>query len=123
WRGPDLGIAVRLFRAACGPLEYGPAPKACPIRRALGNAVRSEEHTSELQSRSDLVCRLLLEKKKKGAIRRLRRAGIMSMAEPPVKVCTRPLVQVLPSVPPSPEVRTAACHPFSTSFSSAPSSL
>src|SRR2546421_5808951 len=29
------------------------------------NARRSEEHTSELQSRSDLVCRLLLEKKKK----------------------------------------------------------
>src|SRR2546428_6337551 len=28
-------------------------------------AYRSEEHTSELQSRSDLVCRLLLEKKKK----------------------------------------------------------
>src|SRR5206468_12320045 len=27
---------------------------------------RSEEHTSELQSRSDLVCRLLLEKKKEG---------------------------------------------------------
>src|SRR5437588_1891447 len=31
----------------------------------LGNAARSEEHTSELQSHSDLVCRLLLEKKKK----------------------------------------------------------
>src|SRR2546428_2594529 len=30
-----------------------------------GDRVRSEEHTSELQSRSDLVCRLLLEKKKK----------------------------------------------------------
>src|SRR2546428_7403549 len=29
---------------------------------------RSEEHTSELQSRSDLVCRLLLEKKKKYSI-------------------------------------------------------
>src|SRR3989440_2201367 len=29
------------------------------------NPPRSEEHTSELQSRSDLVCRLLLEKKKK----------------------------------------------------------
>src|SRR2546421_5571554 len=28
-------------------------------------SMRSEEHTSELQSRSDLVCRLLLEKKKK----------------------------------------------------------
>src|SRR5688572_33206100 len=31
----------------------------------LGDAERSEEHTSELQSQSNLVCRLLLEKKKK----------------------------------------------------------
>src|SRR3989475_7072320 len=31
----------------------------------LGNLPRSEEHTSELQSQSNLVCRLLLEKKKK----------------------------------------------------------
>src|SRR5438034_196167 len=30
-----------------------------------GKSTRSEEHTSELQSHSDLVCRLLLEKKKK----------------------------------------------------------
>src|SRR5438034_8111022 len=34
------------------------APASCP------SAQRSEEHTSELQSHSDLVCRLLLEKKK-----------------------------------------------------------
>src|SRR2546428_5019815 len=34
-----------------------------PSRRQMRQ--RSEEHTSELQSRSDLVCRLLLEKKKK----------------------------------------------------------
>src|SRR2546421_6015600 len=33
--------------------------------RDRGGPARSEEHTSELQSRSDLVCRLLLEKKKK----------------------------------------------------------
>src|SRR2546421_8268570 len=33
--------------------------------RAQISTRRSEEHTSELQSRSDLVCRLLLEKKKK----------------------------------------------------------
>src|SRR5438034_4932123 len=33
--------------------------------QALGMDSRSEEHTSELQSHSDLVCRLLLEKKKK----------------------------------------------------------
>src|SRR5438132_2261608 len=34
-------------------------------QRGRGEADRSEEHTSELQSHSDLVCRLLLEKKKK----------------------------------------------------------
>src|SRR5206468_12974439 len=34
---------------------------------------RSEEHTSELQSRSDLVCRLLLEKKKRNNINNLNR--------------------------------------------------
>src|SRR5437868_7687632 len=37
--------------------------RGSPISRA--RASRSEEHTSELQSRFDLVCRLLLEKKKK----------------------------------------------------------
>src|SRR2546427_917389 len=35
------------------------------VRRALTLKDRSEEHTSELQSQSNLVCRLLLEKKKK----------------------------------------------------------
>src|SRR5947207_10281572 len=40
----------------------------CVLLSLIGGAaglVRSEEHTSELQSHSDLVCRLLLEKKKK----------------------------------------------------------
>src|SRR5206468_6802575 len=37
----------------------------CSRSEPKGNRLRSEEHTSELQSRSDLVCRLLLEKKKK----------------------------------------------------------
>src|SRR5215469_17198331 len=36
--------------------------------RPAGRRQRSEEHTSELQSRRDLVCRLLLEKKKKKQI-------------------------------------------------------
>src|SRR5712664_4954049 len=39
-----------------------------PARREPSG--RSEEHTSELQSRSDLVCRLLLEKKKKKKTRK-----------------------------------------------------
>src|SRR2546421_2685253 len=37
--------------------------RKCSSGRGIAGA-RSEEHTSELQSRSDLVCRLLLEKKK-----------------------------------------------------------
>src|SRR3712207_8509595 len=37
----------------------------CVVKPADGELVRSEEHTSELQSRQYLVCRLLLEKKKK----------------------------------------------------------
>src|SRR3989442_9780901 len=36
-----------------------------PVRLSRGEVTRSEEHTSELQSRPHLVCRLLLEKKKK----------------------------------------------------------
>src|SRR2546430_9739934 len=52
----------------------GPAGLACAIELArvaqrehtdVNIGVRSEEHTSELQSQSNLVCRLLLEKKKK----------------------------------------------------------
>src|SRR5260221_3402483 len=42
------------------------APSSAPRCRGTGRRTsRSEEHTSELQSHSDLVCRLLLEKKKK----------------------------------------------------------
>src|SRR5436190_9140799 len=42
-------------------------PTPSPWRRSprMRGSARSEEHTSELQSHSDLVCRLLLEKKKK----------------------------------------------------------
>src|SRR3712207_6944299 len=39
-----------------------------PSRAARAGRARSEEHTSELQSRQYLVCRLLLEKKKKNTI-------------------------------------------------------
>src|SRR5712664_4461159 len=49
-----------LFRTDPPGSAVCPGAPACP-----GAAARSEEHTSELQSRSDLVCRLLLEKKKK----------------------------------------------------------
>src|SRR2546421_9618734 len=56
----------RAGRAQACPVE-GRNPRERNRRRRQGRAraQRSEEHTSELQSRSDLVCRLLLEKKKK----------------------------------------------------------
>src|SRR5690606_39551759 len=44
-------------------LARGRAAVVAPTAAVVG-AVRSEEHTSELQSRENLVCRLLLEKKK-----------------------------------------------------------
>src|SRR5436190_13595077 len=44
---------------------HAPRPSAASRRSSEGRGARSEEHTSELQSHSDLVCRLLLEKKKK----------------------------------------------------------
>src|SRR5206468_11666453 len=43
--------------------DQHPDQRAGVHPRQIFNTARSEEHTSELQSRSDLVCRLLLEKK------------------------------------------------------------
>src|SRR3712207_8704029 len=49
-------------------LSGPPARVRAPDRRTQALQARSEEHTSELQSRQYLVCRLLLEKKKKKLI-------------------------------------------------------
>src|SRR5438034_11002705 len=43
----------------------GASLPVAPLGKSTDLMIRSEEHTSELQSHSDLVCRLLLEKKKK----------------------------------------------------------
>src|SRR2546427_4722868 len=52
------------FTAALEQPKHGNFSGSPATSRALAHA-RSEEHTSELQSQSNLVCRLLLEKKKK----------------------------------------------------------
>src|SRR5436190_7323709 len=67
------GPRLEVLDAGCGTGLYGII--VSPFARRHGAALldemskamtaRSEEHTSELQSHSDLVCRLLLEKKKK----------------------------------------------------------
>src|SRR5437868_3630410 len=62
--GRQLWIYYPNFKSA----EHYSLGKSSPLDStvaAINSALRSEEHTSELQSRFDLVCRLLLEKKKK----------------------------------------------------------
>src|SRR6266511_5971524 len=53
-------VAVVLLGSACGQYAYAHRDQTTPVAQVT----RSEEHTSELQSRENLVCRLLLEKKK-----------------------------------------------------------
>src|SRR5438067_5272245 len=80
-QGKILGTIPNFFHCACGDvfrslktdsqigsvfLEYSSRGELVPDQPTL---FRSEEHTSELQSRFDLVCRLLLEKKKGKSIR------------------------------------------------------
>src|SRR5256885_9505259 len=62
----DVGARAGRGRALRAPLPERGADAARAAREGAGGAeVRSEEHTSELQSPCNLVCRLLLEKKKK----------------------------------------------------------
>src|SRR2546430_10884486 len=64
--GEASALLVRIFRRA--------APTRKPNTEFLQ---RSEEHTSELQSQSNLVCRLLLEKKKNGRSSMMVDASVM----------------------------------------------
>src|SRR5690606_23265854 len=75
WHG-TLPRDARQWESPRRSWGYGPAGAACPVpgnyrsrtasllRHGPRPRGRSEEHTSELQSRENLVCRLLLEKKK-----------------------------------------------------------
>src|SRR2546430_12224520 len=59
--------ANRSSSAATMAVQYTGGADAARATSVRGAAARSEEHTSELQSQSNLVCRLLLEKKNKDA--------------------------------------------------------
>src|SRR5688572_32422633 len=66
--GQGIGIGHEALRDASGMQGIAPVDQ-----HAVENAIlfrRSEEHTSELQSQSNLVCRLLLEKKNQNRQRR-----------------------------------------------------
>src|SRR2546427_5708404 len=73
FRSASTGLGISWI-SPLGPLRLAFAQ---PIRKQTGDKIqrlqfqigtRSEEHTSELQSQSNLVCRLLLEKKKKNTL-------------------------------------------------------
>src|SRR5436309_6333016 len=59
WEGEALAVG-----ASIGFAMLGSADERADVLAKADHAMRSEEHTSELQSRENLVCRLLLEKKK-----------------------------------------------------------
>src|SRR5207249_10942679 len=67
YRGPGLRPGAGPKDSNCDvagpPLERRDDVLLCEVTFRLCRRVRSEEHTSELQSRFDFVCRLLLEKK------------------------------------------------------------
>src|SRR5690606_41714670 len=76
WGSVDVGIGVFLTAQPLGPTakelvflgkaritEVNHLALHASLDRAVLGSFRSEEHTSELQSRENLVCRLLLEKK------------------------------------------------------------
>src|SRR5436853_1630611 len=62
--GQVVEIGLREAVGIAGEIEGPAAIAGARFRRVRWRAVRSEEHTSELQSLRHLVCRLLLEKKK-----------------------------------------------------------
>src|SRR2546422_6198672 len=61
-----LQLAIAAY--ACPTPRDGGMPTLAAVVPVANVGIRSEEHTSELQSRLHLVCRLLLEKKKNKAI-------------------------------------------------------
>src|SRR2546427_8216325 len=65
WRWIGAAFSIWAFALAVSALLTKQHYAVDVIAGAAFGAIRSEEHTSELQSQSNLVCRLLLEKKKK----------------------------------------------------------
>src|SRR2546425_1867506 len=97
--GEDVGRKGGVFGATDGLYaKFGEARVLdTPLAESgiVGVAIRSEEHTSELQSLAYLVCRLLLEKKKKTPVSPPRRgptrgacAGLVVPASPLVVIAT-----------------------------------
>src|SRR3712207_6901452 len=75
---------MRAVGIGCASADHGSRSVECdvPRRGPAWTVLRSEEHTSELQSRQYLVCRLLLEKKKNNKHKlRLRKQARLQLAD------------------------------------------
>src|SRR2546421_9692739 len=75
---------------------------ACDWSSDVCSSDRSEEHTSELQSRSDLVCRLLLEKKKNTRDIHLSPPENPCASQQPTDTASRPIRGHTHGAPPEP---------------------
>src|SRR5207249_8254072 len=76
-RGPKLS-----WRSNSASVESVKTKAAAEIRASTTESTRSEEHTSELQSRFDIVCRLLLEKKNKQSFASKLLKQVMKLCHP-----------------------------------------
>src|SRR5438034_3047442 len=63
---PAVSVVKKGFPVPAAKMTTRPFSRCRMARRRMYGSARSEEHTSELQSHSDLVCRLLLDKKTEG---------------------------------------------------------
>src|SRR5205823_7718068 len=87
-----------LFRSAARATCLGAAPRRGPGLVRLAGYNRSEEHTSELQSLAYLVCRLLLEKKKRTTAPRARGRPSPPPGSPGRRRRARPAQDPVPAV-------------------------
>src|SRR3989442_8316995 len=77
-----LRVGLRLATVRCEPVSIRDVADALAVAalvvHRVASAFRSEEHTSELQSRPHLVCRLLLEKKNYAVLPRKASSSVIS---------------------------------------------
>src|SRR5690625_5540930 len=80
--------SVRGGMKSCGTCWVPMCARSPPTsaRSLVRPLARSEEHTSELQSRGHLVCRLLLEKKKHAGVERIHTDHILLFTDEPAEI-------------------------------------
>src|SRR5688572_32254647 len=81
FRSDEPGALIEWMMADFGISTHSERLSRRGKSRNLSLPIRSEEHTSELQSQSNLVCRLLLEKKKKTNYRNIKNDTVWPKGE------------------------------------------